>query len=228
MVDDVRNFLFGTPGTDGFDLAALNIQRGRDHGLPGYNDLREALQLPRRHSFASITSDPIVQTRLALAYASPDDVDPWVGGLAEDPFPGGHVGELIRAILIRQFTALRDGDRYWYAHSLATEEIRQVEALRLSDIIRLNTDIADELPDDVFHVVAGVECTKRLHGRPQRGCSEQTSTAQPSQHRHPGSSNAHATIDVTERDVMVAMRRGLTRKAALRSLGIAGIGRVQR
>ena len=33
IVSGVRNFLFGEPGQGGFDLASLNIQRGRDHGL---------------------------------------------------------------------------------------------------------------------------------------------------------------------------------------------------
>ena len=34
MAEDVRSFLFGPPGAGGFDLAALNIQRGRDLGMP--------------------------------------------------------------------------------------------------------------------------------------------------------------------------------------------------
>src|SRR5262249_18527104 len=42
ITDPVRNFLFGQPGQGGFDLASLNIQRGRDHGLSDYNTIRAA------------------------------------------------------------------------------------------------------------------------------------------------------------------------------------------
>jgi hypothetical protein len=54
VIDDVRNFLFGPPGAGGFDLASLNIQRGRDHGLPDYNSLREFFNLPAVDSFDDI------------------------------------------------------------------------------------------------------------------------------------------------------------------------------
>ena len=152
VVDDVRNFLFGDPGEGGFDLASLNIQRGRDHGVPGYNDARQALGLPRVESFADISSDQDIQRRMASVYDSVDDIDLWVGGLAEDQLPGAMVGQLISRLVKRQFEVLRDGDRFWYQNHLNDEERRMVDNTTLADIIRRNTTIDSEIPDDVFHI----------------------------------------------------------------------------
>lgn len=152
VIDDVRNFLFGPPGAGGFDLASLNIQRGRDHGLPSYNDVREALGFNRARRFADITSNIDLQARLAAAYGNVNDVDVWVGGLAEDPLPGAMVGRLVFTVLKDQFEALRDGDRFWYQLTLTPEELNDVENTRLADIIRRNTNIGDEIANDVFHV----------------------------------------------------------------------------
>lgn len=154
VVDDLRNFLFGPPGAGGFDLPALNIQRGRDHGLPSYNDTRENVGLPRVTSFAEISSDPEVQTALETAYGSVDDIDLWVGGLAEDPVAseGSQLGPLFRAILVDQFVRLREGDRFWWENNLTTYERSLVQDLTLGDIIRANTDIGLELQDNVFLV----------------------------------------------------------------------------
>jgi hypothetical protein len=61
------------------------------------------------------------------------------------------VGELVATIVREQFAALRDGDRYWYANVLGRRERDQVEGIRLSDVIRANTAIGAEIPDNVFH-----------------------------------------------------------------------------
>ena len=46
VVSDVTESLFANVGL-GSDLVARNIQRGRDHGLPGYNEFREEAKLER-------------------------------------------------------------------------------------------------------------------------------------------------------------------------------------
>ncbi len=152
IVDDVRNFLFGPPGSGGFDLASLNMQRGRDHGLPRYNDVREQMGLSRATSFQEINSDPHIQMKLQEAYGDVDSIDLWAGGLAEEPLAGSHLGELFQLIVKTQFEALRDGDRFWYERKLSTSELDEVQLTRLSDVIRRNTGIGAELQDNVFNV----------------------------------------------------------------------------
>ena len=152
IIDDVRNFLFGPPGAGGFDLASLNIQRGRDHGLASYNNVRDAYGLAIVTDFSEVTSDPIKQAALASVYESVDDIDLWVGGLSEDAINDSMVGELISAVIIEQFEALRDGDRYWYENTMDPDQQRSIRETKLSDIIRRNTSIRNEISNDVFHV----------------------------------------------------------------------------
>lgn len=152
IVDALRNFLFGAPGSGGLDLASLNIQRGRDHGLPSYNQARVALGMKAAESFVDVNADEDVATALAEAYESPDDVDLWVGGLSEEHVEGSMVGPVFHKILSRQFSLLRDGDRFWYESSLPREMQGFVRSQTLAKIIRRNTDIGDEIQEDVFRV----------------------------------------------------------------------------
>ena len=69
---------------------------------------------PRLRTFGAVTSDAALARELAEMYPHPDDIDVWVGGLAEDHVPGAMVGPLFRAILADQFRRLRDGDPNWY------------------------------------------------------------------------------------------------------------------
>lgn len=152
VIDDVRNFLFGLPGEGGFDLISLNLQRGRDHGLPSYNDVRLAYGLSPAVSFADITKTREVQQRLESAYGSVELVDLWMGAVSEDHRGGAMVGELIYTILVDQFKRLRDGDRFFYLNAFPTFEIKKLEETTLADIIRRNTTIDREIQDKVFLV----------------------------------------------------------------------------
>jgi len=155
VIDDVRNFLFGAPGQGGFDLAALNIQRGRDHGLADYNTVRQAYGLPRVTSFAQIAATPEVERALEAAYGSVDKVDLWVGGLAERHLPGSSLGATFTRIIVDQFQRLRDGDRYWYQNALPAPAARAIQATTLADVIRRNTNLVNLQPD-LFHFRVGI------------------------------------------------------------------------
>ena len=151
LIDDVRNFLFGPPGNGGFDLASLNIQRGRDHGLPDLNTVRISYGLPPHNDFDDINSDPEVQLALQEAYEDIDDIDLWIGCLAESHVIGSTLGQTAHTILKQQFENLRDGDRFWYLRDLNRKELKSVEKSTLRRVISRNTTVR-RLQDNVFFV----------------------------------------------------------------------------
>jgi hypothetical protein len=155
VIDDVRDFLFGPPGAGGLDLAALNIQRGRDHGLADYNATRVALGLRPAARFADITKNPDLQRALEQTYGNVNQIDLWVGGLAEDHMPGSSVGPTFQRILADQFQRLRDGDRFWYEKDFQGPELQQIRRTTLAEIIRRNTNTTN-LQDNVFFFKAGI------------------------------------------------------------------------
>jgi peroxidase len=156
LIEDVRSLLFGPPTADFLlDLAAFNIQRARDHGIPDYNTVRIAYGLARKNTFAEITSDTAVQTKLATLYDTVDDIDPWIGGIIEDHVEGAIVGELFKEIIKEQFIRTRNGDRHWFENniSLDNDTKDEIRNTTLSDVIKRNTGLTG-VPDDVFKYVA--------------------------------------------------------------------------
>ena len=158
VVDEIRNMLVKEPDGPVFDLAALNIQRGRDHGVGDYNTVRLAYGLAPAESFADISSNRSVQRALMRAYDDVHDLDLWTAALAEDHVPGAMVGETLQAIISDQFLRLRDGDRFWFENDpyfLANPGLLdEVRSTTLADVIRRNTPIGDEIQEDVFIVAS--------------------------------------------------------------------------
>ena len=158
VIDDVRNFLFGPPGAGGLDLASLNIQRGREHGIGDVNSVRAVLGLLQYDDFIDLTGGDVnLAADFASVYDSIDDVDLWIGGLAEAHVNGGLVGETFNAIIADQFIRARDGDRFFFESSI--DDLlwidSEFESTLLSDIILRNSDIV-ALQSDVFTAVAAV------------------------------------------------------------------------
>lgn len=155
IVEGLRNFLFGAPGAGGLDLASLNIQRGRDHGLADYNSVRAAYGLPRVTSFDQITPDKAVQVALRQTYGDVNNIDLWIGGLAEKHLPGASVGPTFARIISDQFARLRAGDRFWYQNVFTGPELDKLEHTTLAGIIRANTSLTN-LQDNVFFFKASI------------------------------------------------------------------------
>ncbi|HEU5470595.1 MAG TPA: peroxidase family protein [Actinophytocola sp.] len=185
------------------DLGAIDVERGRDHGMPTYNQMRQAYGLPARTSFTQITGEsssafppgtgidnpaslefrelsdvfgaaidpededrleatPInsvrrapLAARLQAIYGNVNNVDAFVGALAERHASNGDLGELQRAIWAREFTRLRDGDRFFYANDPGLTFIRNTYGIdfrsNLGDIIARNAGVPrSELGSNVF------------------------------------------------------------------------------
>ena len=212
VVDSVRNFLFGPPGAGGFDLASLNIQRGRDHGLSDYNSTRVAYGLEPVTNFADITSNTETQAKLEQLYGSVDNLDLWVGGLVEDHVAGASVGETFGEIITDQFERLRDGDRFWYQNVFSGTRLRQIERTRLSDVIERNTDLTN-LQKDVFFFDSSVSGIVSLDGLDNRRGSSRPAgvAAQTIRLVHDGEVVAETTTDRQGRyrfDVLDGLRTG--------------------
>jgi hypothetical protein len=161
-INEIRNLLFGNGGlTDnGQDLIARDIQRARDDGIGTYNDLRVSMGLKPVTSFAQITSNVQVQKELQKAYGSVNNIDPFMGGLAEDHVRGSDMGPLFTRILVNQFTRLRDGDRFFYLNETWNQDELNIlkQGNTLAKVIEANTHITN-LQSDVFTFHASISGT---------------------------------------------------------------------
>ncbi|XP_020847662.1 myeloperoxidase isoform X2 [Phascolarctos cinereus] len=154
VVEEIRDKLFKQVMRIGLDLPALNMQRSRDHGLPGYNAWRRFCGLPQPKTEGELTTvmkNQEIAKKLMTQYHSADNIDIWMGGVAEPLEPNGRVGPLLACLIGTQFRKLRDGDRfYWESAGVFTSQQRQALAtISLSRIICDNTGIT-LVPKDIF------------------------------------------------------------------------------
>jgi peroxidase len=150
FTDQVTNHLFqGKNASFGMDLVALNLQRGRDHGIPGYNAWRELCGLSKASKikqFSDIIPEKIVD-RLALIYEDVDDVDLFIGGISETPVKGGLLGPTFQCIIGDQFKRLQDGDRFFYDSDSNPGKFSepQLAEIRKASLARVHCDNGDHV-----------------------------------------------------------------------------------
>ncbi|KAJ8953259.1 hypothetical protein NQ318_015841 [Aromia moschata] len=154
IVEDLRGNVFGPLEFPRRDLMAINIQRGRDHGLPDFNSAREAFKLKPYNGFKNFSYiREEIRTKLSKLYNGDiNKVDVWVGGILET---NTGPGELFEAIIFDQFKRIRDGDRFWYENTnnrlFTANDIKRIKSIRIYDIIMAVTKMdADDIPKNAF------------------------------------------------------------------------------
>ena len=150
--NSIRNFLFDEPQRGGLDLCVLDIVRGRDHGIPDYNSVRNGIGLDAVEEFDDINKDEKVIGRLRAAYGNIDELDAIIGILAEEHLEESALGKTGYLIIKDQFERIRDGDRLFYLNDPDLKIIKEeISNTSLADVIERNTQIRN-IPDNVFFV----------------------------------------------------------------------------
>ena len=138
----------------GGDLASLNIQRSRDHGIPSYRTWESYC----KKLFPSVDvsfQDPDAVKKFTEIYGEEgykNGIDLWLGGLAENPLPGGQVGPTIGCVLGITFSRLRDGDRFWYRNPYVFTPAQRLELERISlaKVVCTNGDDIPTIQRNIF------------------------------------------------------------------------------
>ncbi|XP_059832356.1 eosinophil peroxidase-like [Hypanus sabinus] len=154
MPEELTEKLFKPKESLALDLAALNLQRGRDHGLPNYNVWRRFCGLQEARNVSELTqifNSTYLARKLLSVYKTPKNIDVWIGAIAEPLLPTARVGELLACLLGKQFQVLRDGDRFWWENEgvFTSQQREELSKVTLSRILCDNTRI-QRIPKDVF------------------------------------------------------------------------------
>ncbi|KAM4845078.1 myeloperoxidase [Thomomys bottae] len=155
VVDEIRERLFEQVMRIGLDLPALNMQRSRDHGLPGYNAWRRFCGLPQPSTvgeLGTVLKNLDLARKLMEQYGTPNNIDIWMGGVAEPLEHSGRVGKLLACLIGTQFRNLRDGDRFWWQNAgvFSTKQRQALARISLPRIICDNTGITMVSRNNIF------------------------------------------------------------------------------
>uniref|UniRef100_A0AAV2JCT5 Peroxidase n=1 Tax=Knipowitschia caucasica TaxID=637954 RepID=A0AAV2JCT5_KNICA len=151
--------LFSMAHAVALDLAAMNIQRGRDHGIPPYNDFRTFCNLTSAQTFDDLRNEiknPTVREKLQRLYGTPLNVDLFPALMSEDLVPGSRLGPTLMCLLVTQFKHVRDGDRFWYENPgvFSPAQLTQLKQASLARVLCDNGDNITRVQQDVFSVAA--------------------------------------------------------------------------
>ena len=155
FVADLRNHLFETTkNSGGFDLVAMNIQRGRDHGVPGYIKYLNICTQNNPTNWSDLNTVMDLQhiQKLKKVYKNIEDIDLFVGGFLERSHEDSMIGPVFKCIIGDQFARLKKGDRFFYdlgvdpATRLEEDQLTELRKVSLARLLCENTNIGSIQP----------------------------------------------------------------------------------
>jgi len=151
-----------------FDLAAMNLARGRDHELPSFQKMFETIKKKPFSHIDQLTDSFYVKQRIIQVYGKHErydqgyrdyhvnhhsqqesgycdyfePIDLWIGAISEKKLPGALMGEIGSRAIMEQFNNMRNCDPYFYLWDPVVEHyLDEIHNTRLSKIILRNTNI---------------------------------------------------------------------------------------
>lgn len=142
--------LFQTPLSPGLDLASLNLQRGRDHGMSPYLIYRNFCF--EKFGIVSDFENDLTLVRFLKLYGSLETLDLWIGGLAEERLQDGLLGATFACLFGLTFKGVREGDRFFWLNPgvFTPEQRRSIGTDSISRVICDNSDGIDFIQPDGF------------------------------------------------------------------------------
>jgi peroxidase len=143
--------LFQTPLSPGLDLASLNMQRGRDHGLSPYLIYKNFCF--EKFGITSDFENDLTLVRFLKLYGSLETLDIWIGGLAEERLSDeGLLGATFACLFGLTFKGVREGDRFfWLKPGVFTpRQRRSIAQDSIARVICDNSDGIDFIQPDAF------------------------------------------------------------------------------
>ncbi|XP_054163287.1 peroxidase-like [Oppia nitens] len=158
---DVKNFLYKSRTENfGRDLPAFNIQRGRDHGVPGYAYYLDYCFGFKVKSWNDLlTFIPKKQLKkIQTFYKHWRDIDLFVGGVSERRISDAAFGPTFACINGIQFYHFKFGDRFYFEHGYQPGSFSQAQldnirkSASLANIIcKTSMDVHAIQPNVFFH-----------------------------------------------------------------------------
>ena len=150
--DSVLNHLFAPHHHSmGLDLTSINVQRGRDHGIPPYIKYKNYCEQKYKVQ-AKFRNNEETISRIKLVYGDVSKLDLFIGGILEEPVNDGLLGPTFSCIIGEQFKNLREGDRLFYSHEgvFTKDQLKELYKSSLSAVSCENSVSVDEVPRRAF------------------------------------------------------------------------------